>query len=162
MDQGRRGERAQCMQYAMQNLHPEPSVYRAPFKGSRIHSYGRAYMRREVKEEEEEEDGDFVRSRFKLHRYYMSKANARACFPLAQRAFGIVHLHTGETESRSIDYRASSLASLNAARVAHPANPTQTTIVALTQRISRCAHKYAIIHFNFARAAAVRINVQLY
>lgn len=60
------------------------SVYRAPFKGFRIHSYG-AYA-------------DFVRRRFKLHRYYISNAsNARNVrrSPL-----------TGKTVA-SIDYRTS-------------------------------------------------------
>jgi len=37
------------------------SVYCAPFKGFRIHSYGVQH-------------GNFVRRRFKLHRYYISDA----------------------------------------------------------------------------------------
>lgn len=53
------------------------SVYRAPFKGFRIHSYGT--------------HADFVRRRFKLHRYYISPSHPMLAM------FGIVHLQAKQS-----------------------------------------------------------------
>lgn len=94
------------------------SVYCAPFKGFRIHSYiegeGRVH-------------GNFVH-RFKLHRYYISDARN------ARNVRGDSLLTGTKQRVASIDYCASLTASLNATRVVRQTRCNDHSCT-LTQRI---------------------------